>query len=292
MKKAPANPNMRIAKRVFALLVLLFLLLFAGKLVYNLTAVDRDYPSYYFDYGEFFSNRTVNNFVSNTVNFGEASTTPDFEQKYERIASLEVKSLEFDADLEKSQAAIEAHRGLVQMENSGGLEGERRVQLTIGVRPEAFDALREELAQIGRVVRTDIVTRDMTNEYLQLFAEKESLTRRLEHYEALQAQGGSLQDQLALELKLMEADGELQKILVRLGEYSGERALCTVDFTLTEGRRLNLGREMEDAVVWAAGVFAVCAGIALLAVLTSLAVAALWNYMKHLGQKSNDEPKA
>ena len=277
MNKTSENPNLRVAKRVFALLAIFLLLLFLGRLAYSLVTRG-DYP-YYYDYGysEFLSAKSYNNIATNKVS-STLGNLPDLNQKYERIASLTVKSLQFEADLVKSQAAIEAHDGLVQMENSGGLEGNRQVQLTIGVRPEAFDALREGLMEIGQVTGTNVVTKDMTNEYRQLLAEQESLERRMESYEAIKGQGGSLQEQLALEALIMEADGVLQKLRVSLGEYSDERALCTVDFTLYEGSRANLVREMMDAAIWAASVFAVGAGIALLAVLTSLAVAMLWNY--------------
>jgi len=287
MKKASASPNMRIAKRIFACLAIIFLLLFLGKLIYNLVPASRGSSTYY-DMDYFFGEYGIaaNNFATNHMETSALTDVPDLDQKYERIAKLDVKTLEFDVDLKKSQTAIQEHGGLIQTENSSGLAGGRQVKLTIGVPPEGFDALLADLAKIGEVTGTNTVARDMTNEYRQLLAEQEGLARRLGSYEAIKARGGSVQEMLAVEALIIEADRELQKLQVSLADYSGEQALCTVDFTLYEGSRFNLGREVWDAVVWAAGAFAIAAGIALLAALLSLAVAVLWNYMKHLGQKN------
>ena len=287
MQNSSASPNMRIAKRIFAGLAVIFLLLFFGKLIYNLVPASGGSGTYYnmdYFFGEY--GITANNFATNHMETGALTDVLDLDQKYERIAKLDVKTLEFDADLKKSQTAIQEHGGLIQTENSSGLAGGRQVKLTIGVPPEGFDALLADLSKIGEVTDANTVARDMTNEYRQLLAEQEGLARRLKSYEAIKAQGGSVQDQLAVEALIIEADRELQTLQVSLADYSGEQALCTVDFTLYEGSRVNLGAEVGDAMVWAAVNFGVGAGIALLAVLLSLAAAALWNYIKRLGQKN------
>jgi len=276
LNNAPASPNIHIAKRVFAGLAVIFLLLFLGDLAYSL-ATHTDRPrssgsSFDYDFGGLLSS------IGKSTEPKNIAGGPD--QKYERIAKLTVRTMQYDADLAKAQVAIAARGGLVQAENSGGLEGKRQVVLKIGVPPEAFEALREALSKLGQLTATDVTMKDMTSDYRYLLAEEERLALRLRGPESADTEERALAD--------MEVSW-LENVRVRLQDYDSERALCTVDFTLYEGSLINLGKEAADALEWAALVFAAGAGIALLAVLLSLAVAALWNHMKNLGQKTGEQ---
>ena len=66
------------------------------------------------------------------------------------------------------------------------------------------------------------------------------------------------------------------------------RAVCDKMIYIKRKEGIDVNKA-ADALEWAALVFAAGAGIALLAVLLSLAVAALWNHMKNLGQKTGEQ---
>jgi len=279
LNKAPAGSNMQVVRRVFAGLAVIFMLLFFGRLVYSLTT-HNDRPriqgGYDYDFG--LSGLLG---LSGKVEPKNIAGGPD--RKYESIVKLTVRSMQFDADMAKARAAIAARGGLVQLEDSGGLPGERKAVLKIGVPPEAFDALREDLAKLGQITGMEATVKDLTQEYRQLLAEEERLAQRPERPNTIVEDP---EERRALDDMIYSM---LQNVRARLDDYSGERDLCTVDFTLYEGSLINMGKEAWDALTWSAGVFAAGAGIALLAALLSLAVAALWTHMKHLGQKAGEQ---
>jgi len=289
--KEKSQSTFRIAKRVFALMVILFLLLLGGRFLYNLLAPEREM----YNYGSNFANIGYeyealglrNNIATNKLKSIDLSAGGmAIDQKYERVANLTSKSLDFEADLALAKAALEQNGGIVQAENSHGLAGGRSAALTIGVRPEAFEALREVLSGIGEITDTNVSTVDKTSEFRQLLAEKESLERRVERYEELKKQGGSLQDQLALEAEIVKVDSDLRAKLVELGEFGDDQGLSTIHFSLYEGGRVSAAAKFVQALTWAGLTTAYIAALLLLMAFASYIAAAAWKYIRKLRAES------
>lgn len=279
--KEKKRSTFTVAKRIFAALVVLFLLLLGGRFLYNLFAPERTYSNGFalLDYD---SMGLSNNIATNRI---IASNAPEaaMDQKYERVANLSSKSLAFEDDLAQARAALEENRGIVQAENSYGLPGSRSVALTVGVRPEAFEPLRSALEGVGELTDTNVSTTDKTSAYRQLLAEKESLERRMARYEQLKKhEGSSLQDQLALEAEIVQVDSELRAKLVELGEFGDEQGLSTIHFTLYEGSRVRVAAEFTRALTWSAVTTACVAGLLLLMALASIVAAMAWKRIRGL----------
>ena len=156
------------------------------------------------------------------------------DQKYERIAELAVGTHSFADDHARVRAAIESHQALVQFERSGGLERARSVHLAIGVDPERFDQLVAELQAIGSVERIQVHKVDKTNDYRQLQANRLALEKARTSLIALQGKGGSIEELVRLEEKILATEREIQELGVQLGEFDEENEMCTVKLTLTE----------------------------------------------------------
>ena len=281
MKKA-SGPHMRVAGYIFAGLAAIFLLLFLGRLVHNLTTrgdSPRGYGGAGFDVlGEMWN-------LTGKTEPKNIAGSPD--RKYEHIAKLSVRSMQYEADLAKARAVIAEYSGQTQREESGGLPGERKAEIKIGVPPDAFEALQNALSKLGQVTAANVTFKDMTQEYNRLLDEEESLAQHLESPEARQARQAQIDDPEGLLTNAWAT--MLQNVRARLDDYSGDRSLCTVEFTLYEGSLVNLGKEAGEALSWSAGYFSLGMGVALLAALLSLAVAALWNRVKHPGQKTGEQ---
>jgi hypothetical protein len=180
-------------------------------------------------------------------------------QKYEKIASLTQRTVEFDADRARVEAAIAARQGVVQIERGSGLTGRRVLHLGIGIPPDRFDAFIETARAIGKTVLITTVKNDKTNEYLQLRARRATLDKQRVALDALAGPGGSIDERMKVQNRLAEIEEKIQDLGVSLGEFDTQNELCTVKLTLEEIAKpvsAALVRIVIEAVGWATLVYA------------------------------------
>lgn len=158
------------------------------------------------------------------------------DQKYEKVASLLSKTTTFDDDERKIRDLIKKYNAQVQFEQSSGLPGSKRLNLAIGVQPAKFDSMVSELKGISSLQSSQIDKTDKTNEYKDLNARRVSLEKTREALIGLKSKGGSLDELINLESKILEKETELQETGVKLGEYDEENEFCTVKYALEEQR--------------------------------------------------------
>ena len=277
--------NIKTFKRTILGLAILYLLIFFSRAAYDLvtfeeTVATDNYNIYYTAEKD---SRVAGNYASEKMVYdagGAAASVLD--QKYERIANIVSKSLNYDSDMERFNALLEEYRAVIQMENRRGLTGSRRADLTIGVRPEAFDTMQAAVSQIGVSVSSSVTKTDKTYEYRQMLAEKETLERRRASYEELRKLGGGIPDMLSLEDKIIEVESQIQQQLIGLGEYSDDNALCTINYTLYEGSEAGTLRKLWNALKWSTTVYAIILSIALFTAVAAFVFAWCWNRIKKL----------
>ncbi len=216
-------------------LVLGFVILFCLRLGYGYRYADaatNSNVSTYTDSFEF----SKKNYASSKMNFdGQSQQVPTVDQKYEKIASLGSQSGLFDEDEKKLRDLTTAHNALIQYEQNTGLPGNRKLNLAIGVPPRNFDAMVTKVKEIGKIVSLRVDKTDKTNEYKDLNAKKVSLEKTREGLIALKSKGGSIDESINLENRILEIESELQMLGVSLGEFDKENEFCTVKVTLAEG---------------------------------------------------------
>jgi hypothetical protein len=83
-------------------------------------------------------------------------------QVFEKTARLAGSTTAFDRDHAALRSALEAHDAVVFNETNGGIAPARRVSLEIGVHPDKFDALVEDLRGIARLESVSVQQRDRT----------------------------------------------------------------------------------------------------------------------------------
>ena len=272
-------------KRALLGFALLFALLFVSRAVYDLTVAGGDDVAD--NYNVYYPAEKGGKMTSNIASYrmpaaaGEIAA-PALEQKYERIANIVAKTVSYDSDMRRFDETLKAQNAVVQMENRRGLTGSRRVDLTIGVRPENFEAMREELSQIGKIISTNTTSTDKTYEYRMMLAEKETLERRRSSYEELRKYGSSIPDLLQLEEKIIEVESQIQQQQIGLGEYSDENALCTINYTLYEGTEAGLPRKLWNALIWSVGVYMAIVGVLMFTALAAVALVWCWTKLRKL----------
>ncbi|MCL2572476.1 MAG: DUF4349 domain-containing protein [Defluviitaleaceae bacterium] len=156
------------------------------------------------------------------------------DQKYDKTANLSSVSHRFDEDHDRLRLLIDSHDAIVQAENLQGLPGNQILTMTIGVTPQQFDDMVNNLRELGDL-RSFTVTRvDKTNEFNSLLAQQEVLRKTRDSYTALQELGGSIQDMLLLQERILAVETELQHLNVDLGIFATEHSFCTINFVLRE----------------------------------------------------------
>jgi Domain of unknown function (DUF4349) len=205
-----------------------------------------------------FENARKNYASSKTVQAKPAASAIGDGQKYEKIASLTETTADFEADKARMTELIAANKSVVQLERATGLKGFRLLHLGIGVPPEKFDAFVEAAKGIGRNIQIEIIKNDKTNEYLQLRAKRTTLEKARTSLEELKSSGGSIEERVSVQNRLMEIEEKIQDLGVSLGEFDPENELCTVKFTLREKAAATPQStvfRIYDALEWSAWYF-------------------------------------
>jgi len=245
-----------------------------------------------------FDRSSVKNVATQQVEHTSAGIGAVLDLKYERIANIVSTTANFNDDFARFHEILEENGAVVQMEDSRGLPGDRRVDLVIGVRPDNFDQMREEMLEIGELVSSSSTIVDRTFEYRQMLAEMEMLERRRESYEELKAHGGSIPELLQITDRIIQVDIMIQEQLVNLGEFSDDNALCTINFSLyediisTEVNRPVISQILWNALTWSVGVYIASVATTLFVGFAAFVLAFFWNYLKKtLTQKQVQEPQ-
>ena len=225
-------------KRVLVGYAILFVLMFAVRVIYGY----QKHPG-----GEMpvageqtASDISVRNYASAKIavkqNDAVAAGPTSFEQKYEKVADIGSTSSRFDDDEKKVRDTISGSQAVIQLERKTGNPGARELYLTVGVKPEKFDAFYDEMLKIGQVLRRSISKTDKTNEFLQLNARRASLEKMRTNLLELRSKGGSIEENIKLQDKILEVENELQTLGVQLGNFDEVNEFCTIRFRLAEGK--------------------------------------------------------
>lgn len=260
----------QIALRVLIVFVGGFLLLFAARLGYGYWSQPDGVPLRH-SYNAPITGQGLFSFASGVKNYAsrkrKAGTTVAVpaggvaDQKYEKVASVALKSRAFDDDEARVRQLISAEDALVQFEQREGLKGQRRLRLVIGVDPARFDGFVEAVQTYGKLTALTINKSDKTNEYRELQAKRLSLEKTRAALQDLKSREGKITDHVALEQRILELEQQIQALGVSLGDFDAENEFVTVKMLLQEVgaqklRSLSFLRRAFAAFSWASWVYA------------------------------------
>jgi Domain of unknown function (DUF4349) len=250
--------------KLFAFSSLSFVVLFVFRLVYGYLETSTTHAGG--NHNDFFSSleNTRKNYASekkmmNNANVQEQANIAS-SQKFEKTASIQAKSSEFEKDERNIKAKTKEFNAVIQYEQNLGQKGNRQVHLLIGVNPSLFDAFYAEIQKIGLVKAMQITKVDKTNEYKQLNAKKTSLEKTLQSLLELKSRTGQITDFVALHDKILDIERQLQELGVELGNFDVENEFCTVKFSLYEGetqKNISFIHRLKVTLEWTIKYFAV-----------------------------------
>lgn len=229
------------AKRIYLILILVFLVLFLFRLGYGYTLKINDQPHETISFDRF-SDDNKKNYASDGYEMDkgglyEEQPSSSVDQKYEKIAEVQAESSEFDQDERRIRSVIKDNFGIIQYERKTGNDGQRRLQLQVGVPPENFDTLYGFLIGIGYTHSKEIIKNDKTNAYLELNARKASLEKTLASLIQFKEKNGQIDEFINLENRILEIQEKLQQLGVNLGDFDESNAFCTIQFSLAEVKK-------------------------------------------------------
>lgn len=281
--------------RLFRWLVGIFMLMFVLRLIYGYF-----YPGVARD-SAVFSGLEISssggdfrkNYASEKLKLGGFQQEPNqpakgpVSQKYEKVATLQSKSTQFERDEQSVRDKIKAYKAVIQYEQNIGNPGNRQLQLMIGVKPERLDSFYVELQQIGKILSRQITKTDKTNEYLQLNAKRVSLEKTRDALIELKKRGGEIDDYIGLANRILEVEGELQGLGVQLGNYDEENEFCTVRFSMQEGeeQKISFFTRVKVALEWTIKYYALLMAGLFFAALLALSVLSV---LEKLSTKKSD----
>jgi hypothetical protein len=265
-------------KKLILWLIIIFAVLFIFRLIYGSTKTFDDTPNQ----TQFFDNISNSKRNYATKEYKVKSSTPNqtaikVDQKYEKIAEIKTKSSNFEEEEKSSRKTIEKLDALIQFEQKSGNKGYRKLNLVIGVPPENFDAIYNQLITIGKVQAKQITKKDKTNEYKELNAKKQSLEKIRNSLIELKSKGGKIEEYMGLENRILEIEQQLQGLGVSLGDFDDENEFCTVQFSLLEGKEVKIGimQRVKVALEWTVKIY--------LRIMTTLFFMTLFAYLVLLG---------
>jgi hypothetical protein len=256
---------MRFAKAAVAVGFLVFLVLFVFGLVHTwsdappppivLFSASEDYP---------WRSRTANNLAQ--LKLADAALPAmldkvDVEriEVHEKAARLGVSSSAFEEDESRVRSSLAARKAVILNEHKTGIAPQRRVALDIGVHPEQFDALLDELRKVSHLQSFSVQQRDRTSEFKKLLAQRQALKSHLEAVLKLRgAKDPKIDDSLKLEQKVQEIEKELHLLGVQLGDFLGKESYYQIQITLHEiaagsgpEAQIELGGRLWLGFLWA-----------------------------------------
>lgn len=278
----------------------LFILLFTFRMLYGYFEPDNgrnnDYAS------DFFSSldKVRRNYASEK--FSSKSSKADVQaqsnaasnQKFEKTASIQSKSSEFEKDDKRIKEKTTSYNAVIQYEQNLGKKGNRQIHLLIGVNPALFDAFYVDIQKIGIVKATEITKVDKTNEYKQLNAKKISIEKTLQSLNELKSKGGQIADFVALNEKILGIEEKLQELGVELGNFDAENEFCTIKLSIYEGateKNISVLHRIRVSLEWTIQYFAIIVFTLLLLsvmIFVVLLIIDKLNILKAITNKIND----
>jgi hypothetical protein len=203
---------------------------------------------------------------------------------HEKSAQIGTTTRAFDEDEALIRSTLAKSRADVLNEKNGGIAPQRRLAMEIGVHPDRFDELVEDLRTIGSLESISVQQLDRTGDFRRLHAQRQSLKKYLESLLKLRGvKAPSIEDTLKLEQRIQEIEKEMQSLGVQLGDLLGKESFYHIHLTLSESKpgaqydfAGRLPKRLLHAFLWALlwwGVLAL--GVSMVAA-TLVSIKTLW----------------
>lgn len=143
----------------------------------------------------------------------------------------------------EAAALSEAHGGRL-FDQRIDLEGEGDAVLTLKVAPDEFDAAMAALADLGRPLRNEVGSEDVTDQVVDLEGRLDTAERSATRLRDLLTSAADVNAIVAVEQELAKREAEIESIQGQLRVFEARTALATITVTLTERDRAEPNKDI------------------------------------------------
>jgi hypothetical protein len=180
---------------------------------------------------------------------------------YAKTAHIASGCSTFADDVLRTRQVIADHKAAIFNETASGIAPHRVLSLGIGVHPDRFVALVDQLTGMGQIGSINVGQQDLTGEFRRLHAQRQSLKKHQAFILKLRDTDKlSVEEALKLEQKALEVEKEIQSVSSQLGDLAAKEPTCNVFMTLQEfqpgswnDRGFTVSRRLGSGFIWAVG---------------------------------------
>ena len=157
------------------------------------------------------------------------------EQKIIRIADIKAEVTNVSESTERVKEVAKRHDGQVQSSSVyAGSQNRYSGTVTIRVPAERFDDALADIVAIGRVLSSSVTADDVTEEYVDLVAQRDSLSNQLAQYNRLLAKGQNVSEILDVQKEIERVQVQLDRIVGRMKYLDSRTSFSTITVSLSE----------------------------------------------------------
>ncbi len=157
------------------------------------------------------------------------------EQKIIRIADIKAEVTNVSESTERVKEVAKRHDGQVQSSSVyAGSQNRYSGTVTIRVPAERFDDALADIVAIGRVLSSSVTADDVTEEYVDLVAQRDSLSNQLAQYNRLLAKGQNVSEILDVQKEIERVQVQLDRIVGRMKYLDSRTSFSTITISLSE----------------------------------------------------------
>ncbi len=157
------------------------------------------------------------------------------DQKIIKTANIKIEVANVTASAEEVKEIAGRYDGLIQsLSVYAGTKNSYTGSVTIRVPAEYFDDALAKISAIGRVLSSSVSAEDVTEEYVDLEAQRDSLSNQLTQYNRLLSRGQNVTEILVVQKEIERVQLELDRIFGRMKYLDNRIMLSTISVSLSE----------------------------------------------------------
>lgn len=187
----------------------------------------------------------------NADSIADISTEP----KIIRTANLQLEVTDVRNITTEIQSIAESALGTVQSSSvSAGYNNQYSGTITIRIPSEKFEMVVQEIESLGKVLSSSTSADDVTEEYVDLAAQKNAQTNQLAQYNRILVQAVNVSEILEVQREIERVQVDLDRIVGRMKYLDSRVSLSTISIRLTEPARVTTSTGYSIATVISEGI--------------------------------------
>lgn len=157
------------------------------------------------------------------------------EQKIIKTADVSIEVSNVTLSAEKIQNIVETLDGLIQSSSIyESSQGQYSGTVTIRVPADRFNVALAKIQVIGKVLSSSVNADDVTEEYVDLQAQRDALTNQLAQYNRILEKGQNVSEILEVQKEIERVQVELDRIVGRMKYLETRTSFSTITTRLSE----------------------------------------------------------